>query len=290
MRKHRIAPSLAAFAITLIGLGWRDAGALPCGVGLDDPCTVSNGTASISYDPVDNAANDFELAGLEDWTIDGVPQLFLQVFAIKIGAGPTTNLGNLTLGPADADDVNDLISASYSTGAGGDLVTIELMLGLGSAPGTLSSIDVAVDITAGAILFATPISFFMYTDLDLAGTFDGDTGSSTADTLTQSDGPTVVKVRTSTPTSGFQVDDNIQNPFVLFDAIVDGTLGGSLLLNNATGPLSGDINHAFQWTYTPTAENPSFAIRSSTAAVPAPAPFALVGLGLIGIGLLRRKA
>jgi hypothetical protein len=281
VRQPPLVSVLAAIAF-LAGVGARDASAVPCGTSLDDPCVVSSGNASIAYDPIDNDINDDDLSGLENWTINGVAQLFQQVFAVRIGGDPTINVGNLTFLSANA--VGDTISASFSTLGS---LQFDLTMTLGGS-GAQSSITQTLAITATSDdIFGIPISIFMYTDLDLDNSFADDTGSSTADTLTQSDGATVATVRTTSPTSAFQVDNNF--PFLL-DAIIDGTLGGSVLLNNATGPLFGDINHAFQWDFTLTDENQAFAIGTqSDTTVPEPATLGLLGLGLIGVGLLGRK-
>lgn len=265
------------------------AGAAPiaCGTDLDDPCEVSSGNAKIGYDPIDNSLDDEALSGLEQWNVGGVEHLFQQVFAIRIGDGPTLNVGNLTLGSAFADDTLDTIEVQYATGTGDSLVTIGLSLLLGSAPGIASAIDIEIDIEAGVNLVGIPISFFMYTDLDLGESSDDDTGITDGAVLTQVDATTRSRVGTTTKTSGFDVATLGVGGSALFNAIVDGTLDS---LGFQTGPLTGDVHHAFQWTFTPSDNQLTFEIRArdEILPVPAPAPLGLLGLGLVGLGLARR--
>jgi hypothetical protein len=248
-----------------------------------DSCAVSNGNASITYDAVDDDPGDFLLSGLEGWNVNGVAQLFQQVFAIRVGAGPTINIGNLNLVSADADDATDTIAVDYSDG----VVLISLTMTLGGV-GNGSAITQTLEVSAGsANLFDVPISVFLYTDLDLDDDAVGDTGQTDGATLTQRDGSTLARVSTTTKTSGFQIETFGDTGSLLFDAILDGSLAS---LSGSTGPVTGDVNHAFQWTFAVSEANPSFAIRVDNDVIPAPAPLGLLGLGMVGLGLARRKA
>lgn len=236
------------------------------------------GAAVITLTDYNSSASINTSTGMYDWTVDGVDHMWNQWFYYQIGDGASASIGTLPLLESSSDG-NDA-DLSY----GNDFFTIDVSYTLyGGSPGSGIS-DMAESIRIINIC-NEPLDFhfFQYTDFDLGATIT-DTGAmlANANTVVQWDESVVVAETVVTPSPNYwQIG---YYPDVL------NSLGTNL--TNATSPLyNGDLEWAFQWDRT-LAAGGSFVISKDKLIGPVPEPMTmlLLGLGLLGVGLVRRMS
>ncbi len=254
--------------------------------------TLTDENASVVIDPESDA-------GMSDWVVDGVDHLEKQWFYFRVGDGPEQPLNALPL-----------VDMVVSDGGFGDpnpervvmryadqriMVTIGYVL-TGSNPGEgFSHIneDISIDNLTREPL---DVSFFQYSDFDLAGTARDDWARVDSpdlfNTARQNDGVVAFSEAPVTP-----VPDHFEV------SLFDGTLakltdGDADDLSDVAGPIGpGNLAWAFQWSreLAPLGESRSSLLISKLkrieTAIPEPGVLGLMLVGVAGaVGRRRRVA
>jgi hypothetical protein len=225
--------------------------------------------------------------GMFDWTVNGTPQLKQQWFYYRVGEGgpqaPINAAGALSY---DQYGLLNFVNIVYTAPA------FSIQVNYSLAGGGYGQSDITENISikntsANDLTF----HFFQYSDFDLAGSPGGDTvhidgvpGSFTQ--ATQVKGPLQVAETITLPyaneaeVSG--VTDQILNNLL--------TIPG-YTLNNTTDA-AGDAAWAYEWDFAIAAGASQDVIkdkRLSVVPIPEPATWALLGLGMAALVVLRRR-
>lgn len=235
-------------------------------------------------------------SGMFTWEVDGVDNMFQQWFWYRVGStGGETSIDNLviivegTTDPNFSGNDNNLF-IEYQDAAGTFSIEINFFLDGGVAGGGSSDIAETITITNlsdGELDF----HFFQYSDFDLNGNITNDTVTLVnSNTVRQEDGIRVLSETVATPGPNHtelgtfpstRNSLNDSNPTTLNDAI---GVGGSL------GPT--DATWTFQWDQM-IAVGADFQISKDKniriLSIPEPGTLAVLGFGLVGLGLMRRR-
>lgn len=239
-----------------------------------------------------NVNDSGTLAGMTDFVVDGVDNLFLQGFWFRTaGMNNEANVGTLPLTGFSAIDTNPFVDARVDTlalqysGAGFTIEPTWTVRGgaFGSNTGdVLETIVIRNTNTSGAPL---AITFFQYSDFDLNGSVADDSVEILGplfNTARQTDGQASLSETVVTPQpTRWQVDSfpNIVN--MLNDGVVDN-------LSNNAGPIGpGDLTWAFQWDFVIPAGGSVSINKDKRVVVPTPGVMSL--LALAPLTLCRRR-
>jgi MYXO-CTERM domain-containing protein len=279
-RRRRTLAALGAVAAAAVLVSGTDARAsvLEC-----SPCTlVDNDVTAV----VDVEGNIYSGGGMYDWTVGGTDHLFIQNFHVRLvdGGIPITDLGlihpSVQLSNSNSLDDADLDTLFMVYGSEGPLqVEVRYTLSGEGGQSTVGELINLVNTGNEAI----SLSFFQYSDFDLAGTPDDDIAQIvSANSVQQWDGTGIVlseTVVTPPPDVGA-----VDRPSFLLTDISGGAL------SSAPGPFGpDDAAWAFQWDVE-IAPLGSFQIsKVKRIEVPEPGSALLLGAGLAGLALAGRR-
>lgn len=234
-----------------------------------------------------------DLSGLplmDTWQVEGVDHLWELDYFYRIGStGPETNLN--TIAPhvgTVAIDSNpftdqrpDTVSMLYSTPG---VVDVELKISLlgGQVGSGWSDVthQVKISNTGNEVM---DFHLFEYTDFDLGGTFDDDTGVIlSANKISQSDGIWQMSVSEVVTPDASHWD--IANFPVLANSLKD---ADTTVLTDSVGPITGDVEYVLQWDMV-LQPGESFILSKDMLIVPEPSSIALVGV-ISGLGVFIRR-
>jgi hypothetical protein len=244
--------------------------------------TLSNGGSVASINPNSSA-------GMDSWTVPGSSQnqLESQWFYFSVNGGTVQSINALTMSPLVQPSA-DTATLMYSDSQLSISITYLLQgTGMGSANMTES---IAVDNTSGSTF---NLNLFEYSNFNLL-----QSGNNTASVIGDpTDGYSQVTQNSGTTA----ISQSISSPFANYAEAGPGGSGAGTVLadvtskNNLTGPLTytGNAAWAFQWSASlaPVPNefdelgNGSLSITN----VPEPTTFALIGVGLGVVGLVRRR-
>jgi hypothetical protein len=235
--------------------------------------------------------------GAINWVIDGVNLLpavsggitdYRQWFWYRVGATPEASLDTLPLSVAGTSDVN--FNGSPETafvryiGAPGFKIEVTFKL-TGGTPGSgISDIDEQISIvnTGGSPL---SISFFQYGDFQLSSPLVGGENvsftNSNAVRETGSFGHVQETVITPSATHREALD------FPLTITKLNDAFPDNLIDNTNAGP--GDITWTYQWDFVIAPGGTALISKDMQAAIPEPSTVALILVGFVGLGLIRRR-
>jgi len=250
--------------------------------------TLTDGNSVVRIDTTSGA-------GVYDWEVDGVDQLFQQWFWYRLG-GMTQEQSISNLGESIAPVLigTDVAKVTLGGGAGNLKVEVTYTL-IGNLPGSgASHLDQVIKVTNNTV---TPqsLEFFQYSNFILENTAGDDKVQIApppygTNTVIQSDTApgvkTVMQASVSPAPNGWEVQPFDVTRLKLNDGLVDNFGPGS------TGPLTGNVTWAFQWSAgtIPVGGNYSFSENTAIYPTPEPASLVLFGMGLIGAaGVARRR-
>jgi hypothetical protein len=269
--------------LTVVGLATLVLGFVPSARAVVTTLTDQNSVVRI-----DSASQ----AGMFDWEVDGVDQMFQQWFWYRIGNTAEASIDTISAATLTPFLGTRGIEIAYSNAS--LAVAVTYLLTGGSPGGGGSDIAETIQITNRATTAQT-ISFFQYSDFDLGGTSGDDFQQFTSSTVAQVRGDTVLLSETSAipaangregafyPTTLLNLNDGVATNL--------GPNGGA---SAEIGP--GDVTWAYQWTRT-LAAGQSFTISKDkllSAVVPEPGTLAMAALiapvGIISVLRRRKKA
>jgi hypothetical protein len=227
-------------------------------------------------------------AGMNSWNVPGISQnqLDLQWFWYRVNGGAIQSIDTIG-GLSPVQSAPDTLSVTYSNAQLS--INVQYLLqgtGFGSAEITES---IAVDNNT-----VTPFSLdlFEYSNFNLlqsgnntATIFGGPGAYSQA---TQSNGGTAISQSISSPfANNAEAGAGGSGPGTVLNDVISNSLNGT----PSYGP--GNAAWAFQWTTSVPGQPGEFDVLGngslSITNVPEPSTFALIGLGLGAVGLLRRR-
>ena len=242
-------------------------------------------------------------SGMNSWVVDGIDHLNTQWFWYRDG-GMTQEQSLDTLAAPVLSSTANSLSATY-TGADYEIVVEYLLTGgaAGSGSSTINE-DITINNLSGSPL---TLSFFQYSDFNLAGTAGGDEVL-----LVPPSGPPFVRAQqweditaglmeviTDKELTAVTPADHGEAAFA-FSTLGKLTDGFSDTLNDNVSAGEGDVTFAFQWDYNALIGNEIAAGGSTTISkikaldvmpIPEPGTAAvfLMGLGLMAGRRLRRS-
>ena len=230
-------------------------------------------------------------SGLRTWQVDGVNHLFEQWFWYGVGAtGPEASLDTLNLIQEELQG-SDTIHLAYA----GALLNVDVLYALQGQSAGASRIDEWVTLQSTS---QDPLAlrWFEYTDLDLAGTSEGDSAALAAPgTIVQSEGAASITVASlSQVPTHWQIGEF---PSILGLLSDDDPI--PTILADGVSPLGpGDLTFAWQYNLLLAPSGESLQLhRTHTLGpfgqpqpVPEPASVSLLGLGLGALIVRRRRA
>ena len=230
--------------------------------GLAGATTLTSNNSSLVYNDVST---------FTDWAVEGVDHLFAERWYYRVGSGAGAPLtgGSMYVDP----DLPYIGVVTYAIPSWGRVIMIHVLSG--NEPGTFNSQwSTTITLTRDQGVTDT-LNFYNYADYDLTATSSNDTAQWVGLGLfRQTDILTRLVYNVS------QVPDFIHvGPCCAINPNVN--------LNNAAGPYTGDAIFASQFVITGGAF--SYSIDRTIEPVPAPGTYALIGAGLLGLGLLRRR-
>jgi len=223
-------------------------------------------------------------AGLYNWSVDGVNQLYQQWFWYRVGSsGPESSIDTISPVSETSSGANNA-TLTYA----GSTISVKTAYSL-AAPGngtaTLSELITVMN-TSGQI---QDYHFFQYSDFDLGGTPGGQSvqfynnGSSTYYEVIQT-GASGSMTETAIAPSATSMEVQAGYFPSLLNALNDGV---ATTLNNNLSAGPGDVDYAYEWDAT-LAPGSSLLI-SKLMTVPEPSSMALISSGMLVLGLLNRR-
>jgi hypothetical protein len=228
--------------------------------GLAGATTLTSDNSTLTYD---------DSSTFTAWTVEGLNNLFAEQWYYRVGSGS----GALLAGPAMTVLAPNIGTVSYLIPNWGSVTMVHVLLGneLGSYNSQWST-TVSLRRNQGV---TDTLHFYNYADYDLSQTSSDDTARFVGLGLFgQSD-------------MLMQLTYNVSVPPRYIDILPYFTFNPNANLGNNAGPYTGDATFASQFVITGSAF--SFSIDRSLNAVPEPGTYALIGAGLLGLGLLRRR-
>lgn len=230
--------------------------------GLCGASTLTNQNSTLTYD---------DSSTFTAWTVEGLDNLFAEAWYYRVGSGTGAILNGpaMTVVPGfpNIGIVNYVIP-------GWGTVTMTHVLSGNTAGSYNSQWSTTVSMTRNQGVSDT-LYFYNYSDYDLSGTISNDTaGFVGLGLFGQSDVLMALTYNVSVPPQFIHVGSCCG-------------INADANLDNNAGPYSGDAIFASQFVITGSAF--SYSIDRSLNAVPEPGTYALIGAGLLGLGLLRRR-
>jgi hypothetical protein len=257
------------------------------GVAVANAFTLTSGNTVVTYDPDTQA-------GMSSWTVDGVNQLAKQWFWYRVGAtGGESALNTLSHTTTTGTFGGAALVESVFTSPGNFSITITYTIKGGTVGSKKSDIAevISIENLSGSAL---PIHFFQYSDFDLGGTANNDSGwMANPNTIDQSDLSTALSETVATPganeyqvgigtAAGLMASLNDALPTTLSDTPLIG-------IANKIGPTN--VAWAFQWDFN-IAGNDSALISKDKQISPTPdvgSTLALLGAALTGLAFVGRR-
>lgn len=257
------------------------------GVAVANAFTLTSGNTVVTYDPDTQA-------GMSSWTVDGVNQLAKQWFWYRVGAtGGESALNTLSHTTTTGTFGGAALVESVFTSPGNFSITIDYTIKGGTVGSKKSDIAevISIENLSGSAL---PIHFFQYSDFDLGGTANNDSGwMANPNTIDQSDLSTALSETVATPganeyqvgigtAAGLMASLNDALPTTLSDTPLVG-------IANKIGPTN--VAWAFQWDFN-IAGNDSALISKDKQITPTPdvgSTLALLGAALTGLAFVGRR-
>ena len=226
--------------------------------------------------------------GADLWLVDGTSQLFEQGFWFRLGnSGPESRLGNFyTNGWLDQGGRTATMQYTHSN------FTAEIVYTLTGGSGGSGTSDVAetIRLTNTSSTNSLAMRFFQYCDFDLNGTPGDDILSfPNMNAVRQTDGSgTGLSETVVTPDASHHEGGIYPNTRNKLDDNAATTLND--LPAYGGGSITGDVTWAYEWDRT-IAHNGSFIISKDKHLdmVPEPGTLLLLGLGLVGAEVTRRR-
>jgi len=223
-------------------------------------------------------------AGVYNWSVGGVNQLYQQWFWYRVGgSGPESSIDTISPVSETSSGANKA-TLTYANAT----ISVKTAYSL-SAPGngtaTLSELITVMNTSA----VSQDYHFFQYSDFDLGGTPGGQSvqfynnGSSTYYEVIQTGASgSLVETATAPGASSMEVQAGY------FPGILNQLNDGALTtLNNNLSAGPGDVDYAYEWDVT-LAPGTSLLI-SKLIAVPEPSSLALIASGMLALAWLRQR-
>lgn len=229
---------------------------------------------------------------MSQWDVNGVPQLSPVGgvdYYFRVGStGPEAQLNTLPLAGVHlsnsnpfTDPRNDTASMLYSTGTFNVELKVSLQGGLGNSKWSDVAHQLRISNTGPEAL---DFHLFQYADFNLGGT-PLDTGVIySPDEILQSDASGGWQVSVSEIVTPDSSHWEIANAPTLWPSLNNST---TTVLNDSTGPISGDVEYAFQWDLV-IQPGASFLLSKDMLIIPEPSSIALLGV-ISGVGLFVRR-
>jgi hypothetical protein len=227
-------------------------------------------------------------AGASNWRVDGINQLYGQWFYYRVGAVGGESPINAISAPTISTPTAARLDLTYNNGLYSALVRYTLT---GNTPGSsasgLSETITLQNLTANVLDF----HFFQYSDFDLRA----DSQNQSVQFFTNGIGQYFKVVQSGNLMSVTETVTSAAVPIAHVEAnAYDNTLnsltdGSPTTLNDTTSFGPGDATFAYQWDIS-MAPGGSVIISKILSVVPEPSSAALLSLGILGFGLLRRRA
>ena len=246
------------------------------GHGIAQNVTLTNGSSTATIDLGSGQ-------GMDNWSVLGQNQLIQQWFYYSIGTGPVQAINSIGLYSQNQYGQNNYLDAIYKNSQLSIEVTYTLS---GTGPGNADITEtIAVDNLSGS---SFNLNLFQYSNFNLL-----QSGNNTLQ-IYGNPGAYTEAVQTSGSTS---IAEGIVSPYATaaeanFAATTMGQINaGSLHGDLFAGP--GDVAWGFEWSTSVDAGGEFDLTKDkslSVSMVPEPSTFALIGLGIGALGLMRRRS
>jgi PEP-CTERM motif len=231
-------------------------------------------------------------AGASNWQIDGLNHLYYQWFFYRVGAVGGESPVDSIAAPVFSTPNTNRLDVTWNNGSLSASVRYTLT---GNTPGSGAaglSETITLQNTSQSTL---DLHFFQYSDFDLGDQIVGQSVQFLTNGLgqyfkaVQTDGSrSLTETVTSAAVPIGHIEANVYPGTIA--SLLDGlptTLNDNILAGSIGG--QQDVTFAYQWDIT-MAPNSSYIISKILSVVPEPSSFALISLGILGFGLLRRRS